>query len=269
MYIWKDEEHKIKFLINILRHDVVKGEKLKIHTHNFVEMEYILSGSGVQIINEKEYKVSRGDLICFRKNDNHTYYTDGSMSVMNIVIFHSVYEEMIYMLKSYMPDDEFDFPLINHLSGRDMLVLEDLILKTENEFLKEDKGVYLALKSYLSIFLVNLCRIAFKSNEVTNNKLSLVLEYVDKNFLNISITKVAKEFGYSANYFSKFFKNNFGISFVEYVNKKKLNYAIELLTVGELTVDDICFEVGFKDKKHFYDIFQKNFGTTPAKFRKG
>lgn len=269
MYIWKDEEHKIKFLINILRHDVVKGEELKIHTHEFVEIEYIMGGSGIQLINGKEYKVSRGDLICFKKTDNHTYYTDDLMSVMNIVIFYSVYEEMAYMLKSYMPDNELDFPLITHLTGQDMIMLEDLILKAENEFLKEDKGVYLALKSYLSIFLVNLCRVTSKRNVITDNKLSLILEYIDKNFSNISITKVAKEFGYSANYFSKFFKNNFGISFVEYVNKKRLNYAIELLTAGELTVDDICFEVGFKDKKHFYDIFQKTFGTTPAKFRKG
>ena len=269
MLSWKDEEHKIKFLINILRHDVVKGEELRIHTHDFVEMEYILGGSGIQLINGTEYPVSRGDLICFSKTDNHTYYTDDLMSVMNIIIYYSVYEEMSSLLKSYMPDNELTFPLITHLNGQDMLVLEDLILKAEEEFLKEEKGVYLALKSYLSIFLVNLCRIASNRKVVTDNKLSLILEYIDKNFSNISISRVAKHFGYSANYFSKFFKNNFGISFVEYVNKKRLNQAIELLTASELTVDDICFEVGFKDKKHFYDIFQKAFGTTPAKFRKG
>ena len=67
MRFWRDDEKKFKQLINILRDPMTKEKKMEIHTHDFVEIEYVLFGSGVQIINNKEYKVYRGDLIFLKK----------------------------------------------------------------------------------------------------------------------------------------------------------------------------------------------------------
>ncbi len=269
MRSWKDEEHKLKYLINILRHDVRKDIKLDTHTHDFVEIEYVMSGSGVQVINGNEYNVTRGDIIYFDRGDHHTYYTNDNMTIINIIFYYSVYEEISYMLKGYMPNNELAFPTITHLRSSDIFQIEELILKAESEFLKEETGCYLILKSYLSIFLVHLCRSVSSTKINTESKLPIIIEYMDKNFSSISLSDVADRFGYSPNYFSKYFKKNFGVSFIEYVNKKRLNHAIELLTSSDMTVDAICSEVGFKDKKHFYEIFKKTFGTTPAAFRKG
>ena len=72
MRFWKDDEKKFKQLINILRDEMTWDKKMDVHTHDFIEIEYVLSGSGVQIINGVEYPVRRGDLIYLQKNDYHT-----------------------------------------------------------------------------------------------------------------------------------------------------------------------------------------------------
>ena len=95
----------------------------------------------------------------------------------------------------------------------------------------------------------------------------MIVQYIDENYSNININGVSEHFGYSPNYFSKLFKKNMGITFVEYVNKKRLNKAVELLTTTDKTVDSICAEIGFSDKKHFYEIFKKYVGTTPGSIR--
>ena len=69
MRFWVDNEKKFKQLINILRDPMDKNKKMEMHTHDFIEIEYVLSGTGTQIINGQKYKVKRGDVIFLKKGD--------------------------------------------------------------------------------------------------------------------------------------------------------------------------------------------------------
>ena len=266
MHFWKDDEKKFKQLINILRDEMTWDKKMDVHTHDFIEIEYVLSGSGVQIINGVEYPVRRGDLIYLQKNDYHTYRTDTYMEILNVVFYYTVFDEIRDILKLYTNRNELDFPTIMHVSGTDMLYVEDLLLKAEKEFDEERIGYYHILKSYLTILLIYLQRTRRHGQE-HHYKLPAILEYVDRHYAEISLAETAEHFGYSPNYFSKFFRRETGTSFVDYVNKKRINKAVELLVATDKTVDAICSEVGFSDKKHFYELFKRHVGTTPGATR--
>ncbi len=266
MRFWRDDEKKFKQLINILRDPMTKEKKMEIHTHDFVEIEYVLFGAGVQIINNKEYKVCRGDLIFLKKGDCHTYYTENRIEIINVVFYYSVFEEMCNILHTYTP--EINFPTITHFAGKDMICIEDLILNAEKEFLNEKRGYYHILKSTLTTLLIYLWRNTSEPQYKANYKLTLILEYIDNNYSSVNIHDVANHFGYSYDYFSSMFKKSFGITFVNYINKKRMNQAVELLITTDMTVDAICETVGFKDKKHFYNIFKRHIGSTPGELRK-
>lgn len=266
MLYWKDDEKKFKQLINILRDPMTNSKKMEMHTHDFVEIEYVLFGSGTQIINDKEYKVNRGDLIFLKKGDCHTYYTESHLEILNIIFYYSVFDEMCNILHTYTPD--IVFPTITHIFGKDMVYIENLLLNAEREFIDEKKGYYHILKSSLTTLLIYLWRITSEPQSRTNYKLTIIMEYIDNNYLNTNIHEVADYFGYSDDYFSSLFKKSFGVSFVEYINKKRINKAVELIVTTDMTVDSICELVGFKDKKHFYNIFKRYVGTTPASLRK-
>ena len=56
--------------------------------------------------------------------------------------------------------------------------------------------------------------------------------------------------------------------FTEYLKKVRLERAAQLLTVTGLTVQDICYEVGYSDKTKFFRHFREQYGETPLVYRK-
>lgn len=269
MRTWVDDAKRFKQLINILRHPTTKNKKMEVHTHDFIEIEYVLSGHGVQLINGIEYPVKRGDVICLQKGDYHTYYTDDKMVIINIIFYYQVFDELKTILCGYSCGD-IQIPMITHFTGMDMLDIENLVLNAEIEFNKEFIGYYHVLKSYLTVLLIYLLRKVMDEEKTRgySRKILPILEYIDQNFSNTNVTDVASHFNYSPNYFSKFFKKNVGISFVEYLNQKRLKQAVDLLLTTDYNVDEICKEIGFSDKKHFYQLFKQQFDMTPAILRK-
>ena len=266
MQFWVDNEKKFKQLINILRDPMDKNKKMEMHTHDFIEIEYVLSGTGTQIINGQKYKVKRGDVIFLKKGDCHTYHTENHIDILNIVFYYSVFNELNTILYTYT--SEIDFPTITHIPSKSILRIEELLLNAEKEFLNEEKGYYQILKSSLTTFLIYLWRINSESQNNDNKNLTSVIEYIDDNYINLSIHDIAQYFNYTDNYFSTLFKKSFGISFTEYINKKRVNAAVELLITTNLSIENICHMVGLSDKKHFYDIFKKYIGSTPGELRR-
>ena len=69
------------------RFEVSANRKEPHHSHEFVEMEYIVSGECVQIIDGKEYIVKKGDLLIFDIGDSHSYYVNTKMEHFNCILF--------------------------------------------------------------------------------------------------------------------------------------------------------------------------------------
>jgi two-component system response regulator YesN len=83
----------------------------------------------------------------------------------------------------------------------------------------------------------------------------------------LSGNDLAQKFFYNPSYFSRVFKEKFGMPFVEYITRKRLSYAIELLKNTELSVEEIGRRVGFSDAKGLYRAFSTYLGSTPSQYR--
>ncbi|MDR0718514.1 MAG: AraC family ligand binding domain-containing protein, partial [Treponema sp.] len=57
------------------------------HSHEFYELEYVLSGTGFQNINGKEYLIRRGDAVLFDIGDVHYYYPIKELLIINCVFY--------------------------------------------------------------------------------------------------------------------------------------------------------------------------------------
>ncbi|MDB5765235.1 MAG: AraC family transcriptional regulator, partial [Collimonas fungivorans] len=64
------------------------------------------------------------------------------------------------------------------------------------------------------------------------------------------------------------FRKHTGMSFVQYVNRLRINVACELLMDGDASVTDICFQVGFNNVSNFNRQFLEQKGVSPSRFRK-
>ncbi len=66
---------------------------------------------------------------------------------------------------------------------------------------------------------------------------------------------------------SREFHRHFHMTVGEYIRKRRIEYASELLSNSELSMTEIASTCGFSDQSHFCALFKKHLGMTPGKFR--
>ena len=226
-----------------------------------------------------QYKVSGGTIVLILPGQLHSIeqYDDLSMEYENI-IFH------VGMLLPRTEDTSSTGFLRPFLSGQitvpsvfsvvsehytalsSCLDACDEICKTKPE------GYDLYIKGKLFEFfyiLSNRCRIE-KNPRTTKSldKLKIILKFVENSYMHkITIAEVADRVEFSESHFMRYFKENMGMSFVDYLRDYRLTMAARLLLVSEDTVLNIAEEVGFENLSYFNRAFKKKYGVTPREYR--
>lgn len=83
------------------------------------------------------------------------------------------------------------------------------------------------------------------------------------------IDALASRAGYSKYHFIRRFKQVAGVSPWDYLLRKRIDKAKELLAGGRMPVREVAYAVGFQDPDYFSKIFHRRAGMTPLQFRKG
>ncbi|MBQ9263631.1 MAG: helix-turn-helix transcriptional regulator [Clostridia bacterium] len=100
--------------------------------------------------------------------------------------------------------------------------------------------------------------------EIMNSAITFINEhYMD----DISLEDVAAFVGFSKFYFSRTFKQFSGLSFSEFLSKKRLNVASDLLVRTPKTIREIAEEAGFGSIATFNRLFREEKNCTPTQFR--
>lgn len=95
------------------------------------------------------------------------------------------------------------------------------------------------------------------------------LSYMNDNYdKNISLNDVAEHVYMTPVYFSTFFKKATGENFIKRMTSIRLERAKELLLNSNMTVNEICYKVGYNHIGNFLDKFKKKFNMTPNEYRK-
>jgi two-component system response regulator YesN len=96
-----------------------------------------------------------------------------------------------------------------------------------------------------------------------------VTEFIERNLFDnqLSLEFVADNFNITPQYLSKFFKEQVGLNYVEYVNIKKIDKAKEYLINNE-TVREAANKAGFENMGNFIKVFKKLVGVTPSEYKK-
>lgn len=105
--------------------------------------------------------------------------------------------------------------------------------------------------------------------EAYNEKFDLVLKYIDNNYMNnISLDTLAGIAGYSKYHFSRIFKQYNTISYLQYINERRIRAAELMLQDPELPVTEVAMQVGFKSLTTFNRCFKEIKHCTPTDFKK-
>jgi len=266
-----------------------KGPSLKseaLHIHEFIELTYIFSGSGIHKINGISYPVSKGDLLFINYHNTHCFEFSEPITYCNILMLPEfISAELInsenaldmLMLSSFndlCADIKTIRPFL-HFEKKEAKQIEALIEDMLMEFENKEKGYRSALKSLLTILLIKVFRKMQSDDHIgtinqTGELAPEIMEYIEKNcFEKISINSLAEKCFYNPSYFSRMFKECYGMTLTTYIQKQRIAKAQQLLIESDLSINKICSYVGYSDKTQFYKIFKKHTdGLLPNEYRK-
>ena len=94
-----------------------------------------------------------------------------------------------------------------------------------------------------------------------------IMNYIQANYIDITLEDLAEKFYLSKPYISKYIKEKSGITFGEMVKKIRMKKAKSLLKGSNMTVENIALSVGYQNVEHFNRLFKKAYNMTPIQFR--
>ena len=103
-----------------------------------------------------------------------------------------------------------------------------------------------------------------------NRYVSKAINELKKHYAEkVSIEGISDELGVSASYLSRKFKEITGQTFLDFLNKYRVQQAILMLNTRQYRISEISEATGFTDYKHFCSVFKKYTLKSPTKFMKG
>lgn len=165
--------------------------------------------------------------------------------------------------------------IIPHFKLRDPLIeAMGLSLKTELEYESKVSQLYTeSIATALSVHLLKKYGSETKeikpySGGLSQSKLRTIVEYINDNLdRELSLIELAEKLRMSPYYFCNLFKRSMGVTPHQYIIKCRLKKAKYLLRYSQLSLIEICHEVGFPNQSYFTRIFRKHAQTTPKVYR--
>ncbi|MBQ8894428.1 MAG: AraC family transcriptional regulator [Clostridia bacterium] len=279
MRIYKTEEFMTHSKnLHIFKCTSDKAETL--HTHEFIELVYVLSGSMTQIMDNRQYEVRHGDILFMNYGCTHAFSAENRCSYVNILFSPELMGEEIvtpanaFCLLSLAAFNEMrsdaNFGKLTFF-GSERKEIEDIILAMLKEYKEKQSAWETVVGNYLNTLIVKMLRktqMGMEQVEIDGMWQELS-EYIDQNLdSRLTLSSLAQKCFYNPSYFSRVFKEKFGVSLTEYITRKRLNYAIELLSGTDLSLDEISSRAGFSDRNSFYHAFSHYLNSTPTTYRK-
>lgn len=262
------------------------GDMTQRHTHNYIELAYVINGSLTQKILNKNIKFQKGELALLDKNCIHQdCLMSEDASIIFIGITNKVLDEAMvekledekiikFLKKSLVKQKNTEQYLYFKPKDINNKELENTIISLINELIYNDesskyisKGLVMRILHLLSMKYT--FSLSLEQRKIMNSfVIDEIKEYINKNYKDIKIKDLVNKFHFNEDYFNRILKEKEGITYSEYVQNIRLKKAVNLLINTNLPIQEISQSVGYSNKGYFYKLFSLKYGVTPAMYRK-
>ena len=241
--------------------------KYKMHSHQFYEINIIMSGKGKHYIEKSAIDITEGDVFVIPPEVGHGYLSESTLDIFHILIkteFLHRYSEELAEIDGF--DLLFDIePQIRQGSGKNFNINSGPhIISSFGETLlemsrAERQGRYAYLNILTLAFISRLCeRICGDFSDISESDIVGVMEYI-KNNLDEKITiDGLSEFAHmSPSTLTRKFKTVTGQSPLNYVLCCRIAKAKKLIEKADMRKTEIAYVCGFYDIAHMNKYLNK------------
>ncbi len=251
---------------------VVRGGEITGHNQVCDEITYVISGSAKFYCNDKYEVVKEGQIHFIKSRNAHKIEVsqDSNLRYICIGIQLNTEEECV---RQFMETTGKKSSIVLEDNGTVKGLAEYLL----REFYSWDSMSKSMINSYIYQILMTLSRIisgkaiSYKSKgseKSASFAMYQLLRYLDREYMQIkNVCSIADVLSYSEYYLSHLFKRKMGMTIKEYLTRKKVAHAMELLTTTELPVEKITDSLGFSTSHSFRRAFKQYTGLSPTEFK--
>lgn len=233
------------------------------HLHLQAEVVFVLKGSTVCFVDEKEYRLCAGDSVIIYPNKIHSYREDNNVTVVLMIINPMDFPNLKAMFNGMEPI----CPVIRK-EQLEKIGFYDTVKFAFEEFCLGNNAVKKGSALMVLGKLLPLLNLQEK-NRGDNNIINEILSFCENNYKEpITLSDTAEAMHISNGYLSHIFSDRLRISFSDYINRLRINDACLLLKNSKSTVTEISNICGFNSLRTFNRAFLKYTGTTPSKYRR-
>ena len=264
-----------------------RQEDRDLHTHNCVEISYVLSGTADHVLHAADeggtrQKLSRGNYMILDTDTFHAYKNcSADFALMNILFQKSFLTgneaddgcELYGTIKSLFPDFPYDqlteSPVDRVCFDRDGSVLS-LAQICHTASRQHYHAWQDAVRHALALLLLQtLYGLEEYTSPKKENIIDTVKHYVDAHYAEeITLTDICGKHFYSLQYVSARFKEVCGCTFEQYLRQLRIQRAGELLLTTTLSVGEVAERCGYTSPRSFRRAFADVTGVPPTLFKK-
>jgi len=255
-----------------------------IHSHNEIEIGYVADGSAQQEFYGVMHTFKEGDFWIVDRNCYHrdmyqkanllTVYVGVPSDLFDASLLESVGNSKIAQFLSHALIEQKKNRQYIHFKPKGMNVKGgDIMEKLLQELVNQRAGYNDIARSYIIRLLETLATdydflISTKEKQKARDLLFYDVEkYIHSHYKDATISKLVEIFHYNNDFYNRLFKEYTGKTYIKYLANLRLIKAKEMLVSTENSIESIASEVGYNNRGHFYRLFSKEYGMTPAKFR--
>jgi len=263
------------------------------HGHEFVELVYVVRGSGYHIFEGTEYAIRAGDVFIINPGETHAYRVESGsrMEIVNCLFMPSFIPDALlreleitasmdyfYVHPFLKKDVRFNHRL--NLSGSDAAAVQTLLESMIREIGERGPGHQTIIRLQMVELLVLLSRfyaMLQSSGSPSQPRVSerimtarRIYGYLERNYdKKISLDSLAGLFNVSTRQLNRLVREEFGRSIFDLLHEIRIERAKKLLAESDEKIIAVATMVGYDDPSFFNRLFTRHTGCSPREYRAG
>ena len=235
------------------------------HTHNHMELFYIVGGKGQFLIEDQLYPVNASNLVVINPNVTHTEVSLNAQPLEYIVLG----VEGIALATRENANGHFS--ILDHFESVEISGCLRNILR---EMEQKNTGYEDVCQAYMEILIIRLMRntdlaVSAEPQAISaNRQCAAVRRYIDLHFKEaLTLEALAEEAHMNKYYLSHAFKREYGVSPIHYMIGRRIEESKYLLAETDLSMSQIAQLLGFSSLSYFSQVFRRTQSLSPMEYR--
>lgn len=254
------------------------------HSHNYVEMVYMCTGTTTHIINGTDRIIlNEGDLLFINQNVTQEILPAAEHDIaVNFIILPEFFDRPFSMIEQENVLRDFLISTLSgnnttassylHFQGKDILPVRNLMENMIWTLLHKKSGTNTIIQTTMGLLFMNLSQFTEKLNQSNPNQYDQnivisVLKYIESHYKDGSLSDISEEIKQPTYYISRLLKKHTGSNFKELLQQRKLQQAAYLLSQTPLSVESVMDAIGYDNGSYFYRKFKEKYNCSPREYR--